>query len=197
MKNKLRLRSLASVLAVLLMVFGLTSCHRDDDDTDILPEEEMTNIKLYFTDDADHTEEYNYLINGTSTPVIKLVDGKTYTVEAEFWNGDEDVTEEIKDAKDNHFIIFGFPNSKIDVERLDDSESTTPTHKVGLKTKWTVNKVSNGSSQASFVLTLKHAKEKDDLQPNEAAIVSTNGITWGSAGDKADDDAKATFGLSN
>ena len=34
MKNKYRLRRVASVFAVLLLVFGLTSCHRDDDEAD-------------------------------------------------------------------------------------------------------------------------------------------------------------------
>lgn len=196
MKNKFRLRSVASILAVLLVVFGLTSCHRDDDESDDLPQEEMTNVILNVTDEAGVKVPYNYVINGSSSPVIKLVDGKTYTVEAQFMNGTDDVTKEIKEAKDNHFIIFNFPNSKIDVARLDGDDSTTSTHKVGLKTKWTVNKVNN-SSTPTLVLTLKHAEQKEDLQPNEAAVTSTNGIQWGTAGAKAEDDAKITFGLSN
>lgn len=196
MKNKFRLRSVASILAVLLVVFGLTSCHRDDDESDDLPQEEMTNVILHVTDEAGLKVQYNYVINGSSSPVIKLVDGKTYTVEAQFMNGTDDVTKEIKEAKDNHFIIFNFPNSKIDVARLDGDDSTTSTHKVGLKTKWTVNKVNN-SSTPTLVLTLKHAEQKEDLQPNEAAVTSTSGIQWGTAGAKAEDDAKITFGLTN
>lgn len=197
MKNKYRLRRVASVFAVLLLVFGLTSCHRDDDEADDLPQEEMTNVILHLTDEAGLKVQYNYVINGSSSPVIKLVDGKTYTVEAQFMNGTDDVTGEIKEAKDNHFLIFNFPNSKIDVERLDGDDSTTATHKVGLKTKWTVNKVNNSSNAAALVLTLKHADLKEDLQPNEAAVTSTNGIQWGTAGAKAEDDAVANFGLSN
>lgn len=197
MKNKYRLRRVASVFAVLLLVFGLTSCHRDDDEADDLPQEDITNLILKVTDDTGKAESYNFLLGSATFPTIKLVDGKTYTVEAQFMNGTDDVTGEIKEAKDNHFLIFNFPNSKIDVERLDGDDSTTATHKVGLKTKWTVNKVNNSSNAAALVLTLKHAEQKEDLQPNEAAVTSTNGIQWGTAGAKAEDDAVANFGLSN
>lgn len=197
MKNKFRLRRVASIFAVLLLVFGLTSCHRDDDEADDLPQEDMTNLILKVTDDTGKAESYNFLLGSATFPTIKLVDGKTYNVEAQFMNGTEDVTGEIKEAKDNHFLIFNFPNSKIDVERLDGDDSTTATHKVGLKTKWAVNKVNNSSNAAALVLTLKHADLKEDLQPNEAAVTSTNGIQWGTAGSRALDDAVANFGLSN
>lgn len=198
MKNKFRLRSVASILAVLLVVFGLTSCHRDDDEEDDLPNEEMTNLILKVTDETGTTVPYNFVLGSTTAPTIKLVDGKTYNVEAQFMNGTEDVTGEIKEAKENHFIIFNFPNSKIDVTRLDGDDSTTSTHKVGLKTQWTVNKVSNSSNAPTFVFNLKHADKVEDLQPvSEAAVTTNTGVQWGTTGSKADNDVYEIFGLTN
>ncbi|MGC4128398.1 MAG: hypothetical protein QM564_02305 [Bergeyella sp.] len=189
MKNTFQLKRLASILTVLLMAFSLTSCNRDDDSVDDLPQEEMTNVILKVTDsETGNTVDYNYIIGAASAPVINLTDGKSYLVETVFMNGDEDVTEEIRDAKDEHFLLFDFPKSTINLSRQDPPSSTrTDGTKVGLVTKWDVVTVVNSSSPV-VKITLIH----------EPATVSEaqNGTSWGSV-TGGETDAEVTFGLSN
>lgn len=188
MKNKFNFNKLVSVLAVLFLVFNVISCQRDEDvAADDLPQEELTNIVLNVKDIATGTtQSYNYII-GSASPVIKLADGKSYEVTTIFKNGNEDVTQEIKDAKDEHFLIFDFPNSTVNLTRLDTSSSTGALGKVGLITKWDVVKVVNTSSPL-LKLTLIH-------EPASASEAQ-NGTAWGSV-TGGETDAEATFGLSN
>lgn len=188
MKNKFNLKKLASVLAVLFLALTMVSCQRDEDEDDI-PQEELTNILLNVKDlSTNAVTTYNYSVGSGAAPTIKLVDAKSYEVEMVFKNGNEDVTQEIKDAKDEHFLIFDFPKSSVVLTRIDDASSTrTDGKKVGLKTKWDVTKVVNSSSPVVKV-TLIH----------EPATVSEslNGTAWGSV-TGGETDAEATFGLSN
>lgn len=189
MKNVFQLKRLASILTVLLMAFSITSCNRDDDNTDDLPQEEMTNVILKVTDTGTgNTVDYNYIIGAASAPVINLTDGKSYVVETVFMNGNEDVTGEIKDAKDEHFLLFNFPKSTINLSRQDPPSSTrSDGAKVGLVTKWDVVKVVDSPSPL-VKITLIH----EPAAVNEAQ----NGTSWGSV-TGGETDAEVTFGLSN
>jgi len=188
MKNKFNFNKLVSVLAILFLIFNVISCQRDEDvAADDLPQEELTNIVLNVKDIATGTtQSYNYII-GSASPVIKLADGKSYEVTTTFWNGNEPVTQEIKDAKDEHFLIFNFPRSTINVTREDGPDSTGKLGKVGLVTRWDVVKVANSSSPL-LQLTLIH-------EPASASEAQ-NGTAWGSV-TGGETDAEATFGLSN
>lgn len=188
MKNKFNLNKLISLLAVLFLIFNVISCQRDEDvAADDLPQEELTKITLNVKDIATGASaNYSYII-GSAAPVIPLTDGKSYEVTTTFWNGSEDVTKEIKDAKDEHFLIFDFPRSTINLTRLDDESSTGKLGKVGLKTKWEIEKVVKSSSPL-LQLTLIH----EPATANEAQ----NGTAWGSV-TGGETDAQATFGLSN
>ncbi len=189
MKNKFNFNKLASFLALLFLVFNVVSCQRDEDVTeDDLPQEEMTAIELKVTDiDAATTQSYKYDIASGTAPEISLTDGKSYQVETIFWNGEEDVTQEIRDAKDEHFLTFDFPRSTINLTREDTSTSTGVFGKVGLITKWEVVKVIDSSSPL-VKLTLIHL-------PTSASDAQ-NGTVWGST-TGGETDAEATFGLSN
>ncbi|WP_313098984.1 hypothetical protein [Epilithonimonas sp.] len=188
MKSKFNFKKLVSVLAALFLIFNVISCQRDEDvAADDLPQEELTKITLNVKDIAAGTnKEYSYII-GSGAPVIPVTDGKSYEVTTTFWNGSDDVTKEIKDAKDEHFLIFDFPKSTVNLTRLDDKTSTGKLGKVGLKTKWDVVKAV-GSSSPLLKLTLIH----DPASANE----SQNGTAWGSVSG-GETDAEATFGLTN
>ena len=136
MKSKFNFKKLATVLAALFVIFNVISCQRDEDvAADDLPQEELTKITLSVKDiAAETTKEYSYII-GSGAPVIPLTDGKSYEVTVTFWNGSDNVTQEIRDAKDEHFLIFDFPKSTVNLTRLDDVTSTGELGKVGLKTK--------------------------------------------------------------
>ncbi|WP_027377192.1 hypothetical protein [Kaistella palustris] len=175
-------------IVILFITVITVNCSRADEDEDVLSQEDISNVILTIKDDATGiTNTYNYTVNSTTNPRINLTDGKTYTVNAVFLNGNEDETESIKEAKDEHFLLFHFQNSNVGVERMDDESSTnTDGIKIGLKTKWTVNKAENGTNP-QFVLTLVH----------EPVSVSAGqpGSEFGSAVG-GETDAVATFSIS-
>lgn len=191
-KNSARILGLLAVAGTLT----LTSCRSDDEETvDDLPQEELSNILLKVTDQATSASvTYDYVINGSTNPTITLVDGHTYDVEAIFKNGSEDVTQEIRDAKDEHFLVFNFPNSDVTLTRTDDATSTRADGKhVGLKTKWVVtDAVKNTTATAQLVMTLYH----EPATVSEASAASGNGIVYGTQ-TGGETDAQATYKITN
>ncbi|PKF74220.1 hypothetical protein [Chryseobacterium sp. PMSZPI] len=189
--NKLfNTKNIIKLLAVLFITITAISCQRDGSVAeDDIPQEELTNIVLLVKEDVPGAVEqkYNYSIGAGGQPTIPLTDGKSYIVQAKFYNGNEDVTQEIKDAKDEHFIIFDFPKSTINITRQDDSSSTGKLGKVGLITKWNVVKVVNSS--APFL-------KFDLIHAPQSANSAQNGTAWGSVVG-GETDAEATFNLSN
>lgn len=187
MKNFFKNNRFYALLAMLFLTFSI-SCQRDDTAVDDLPQEDLTNIVLNVKNlTTQETLSYNYSIGAGNTPTIKLVDGTSYEVKTVFLNGTEDVTQEIKDAKDEHFLIFDFPRSTINLTRLDTSESTGIHGKVGLITKWEVIKTVKNSAPL-LKMTLIH----EPASANEAL----NGTAWGSV-TGGETDAEATYLLSN
>lgn len=171
------------------MIITTFSCSRADEDDDVLTQEDISNIILVVKEEVSGTSAtYNYVLNSSTNPTIKLIDGKTYLVSAFFKNGNEDETESIKSAKDEHFLIFNFQGSNINLTREDDESSTrSDGNKVGLSTKWQVQKAVN-SSDPKLILTLIHdANSVSEVQ---------NGTTFGSV-QGGETDAMATFGISN
>ncbi|AQW98291.1 hypothetical protein M2T70_03700 [Elizabethkingia anophelis] len=170
MKNIFRIFNISVLLATLSLVS--LSCNRGSVEEDDLPQEELSNIVLNVTDVADKTTAvYDYQVNGTALPNIKLQDGHTYDVSVVFLNGNEDATQEIKSAKDEHFLVYNFPKSDITLTRTDDASSTRKDGaKVGLKTRWLVNKAQTADG-SQLILTLYH-------EPKTVAE-SKNGTEWG------------------
>ncbi|EFK32954.1 Uncharacterised protein [Chryseobacterium gleum] len=184
------------ILGLLFFVsLSLTSCNRSDDEADDLPQEELSDVLLRVTDVATGTPVvYDYQVNSTTNPNVKLINGHTYNVEVIFKNGDEDATQEIKDAKDEHFLVYNFPNSDITLTRTDDASSTRGDgSRVGLKTKWVVNTaVKNASAPSQLVLTLFH----EPVTVSEASAVSGNGVIYGTH-TGGETDAQANYNIIN
>lgn len=176
-------------LLPVFLSFIAISCSRADEDEDVLSQEDISNIILNVKDDATGiSQTYNYTVNSATNPMIRLTDGKSYTVETIFKNGNEDETASIKAAKDEHFLIFDFQGSVISLTRTDDESSTrSDGAKLGLITKWNVIKAVNSPSP-QLVLTLIH----DATSVNEAQ----NGTAFGTV-EGGETDAMATFGISN
>lgn len=176
-------------IVILLITFFAVGCSRADEDDDVLSQEDISNIILNVRDDATGiTNTYNYTVNSATNPDIKLIDGKTYTVSMVFLNGNEDETESIKEAKDEHFLLFNFQNSNIELERIDDESSTrSDDMKVGLITKWTVIKAKNGNNP-QLVLTLIHDASSVSDEKDGSVFGSVIG---------GETDAMATYSISN
>ncbi|MCJ8152270.1 hypothetical protein MKJ01_00675 [Chryseobacterium sp. SSA4.19] len=195
MKNIFKNTTLIAGLLFLSSSFSLTSCNRSDDEADDLPQEELSDVLLKVTDASTGTSMvYDYQVNSTTNPNVKLTNGHTYNVEVIFKNGDEDATQEIRDAKDEHFLVYNFPNSDITLTRTDDASSTRADGKhVGLKTQWVVNTaIKNTSAPAQLVLTLYH----EPVTVYEASSVSGNGVVYG-AHTGGETDAQANYNIIN
>ncbi|MBK1897827.1 hypothetical protein [Chryseobacterium paridis] len=193
MKNIFKNTTLILGLLIIAFSLSVTSCNRSDDESDDLPQEELSDVLLKVTDVATGVPViYDYQVNSTTNPNVKLIDTHTYNVEVIFKNGEEDATQEIKDAIDAHFLVFNFPNSDIALTRTD-AETRKDGKRVGLKTKWVVNKaVKNASTESQLVLTLYH----EAVSVSEASSVSGNGVVFGSH-TGGETDAQATYKISN
>ncbi|WP_027379905.1 hypothetical protein [Chryseobacterium daeguense] len=195
MKNIFKNTTLIAGLLFLSASLSITSCNRSDDEADDLPQEELSDVLLKVTDTSTgNSIVYDYQVNSTTNPNVQLTNGHTYNVEVIFKNGDEDATQEIKDAKDEHFLVYNFPNSDITLTRTDDASSTrSDGNHVGLKTQWVVNTaVKNSSAPARLVLTLFH----EPVTVTEASSVSGNGIVYG-AHTGGETDAEANYNIIN
>lgn len=189
-------KNIIKLLSVLLIAVTVVSCQRNGSAAeDDLPQEDLTNIILNIKDKATgDVKTYNYSMGAGGAQPIQLTDGKTYEVTATFKNGNEDATKEIEDAKDEHFLIFNFPNSDITLTRIDGPESTRGDGKrVGLKTEWVVNKaIKNPSATSQLIFTLYHqpATVSEDSEANG------NGIIFGKQ-TGGETDAQANYTITN
>lgn len=180
--------SLKYILILFITVLFI-SCNRTDEDDDVLSQEDISNIILNVKDDLTGiTTTYNYTLNSAANPEIKLTDGKSYSVNAIFLNGNEDETQSIIEAKDEHFLIFNFQSSNVVLERTDDGSSTrSDGNRVGLSTKWKVIKAKNGINP-QLILTLIHDPSTTSETPNGTIFGSVEG---------GETDAMATYTISN
>ncbi len=192
-------KNIIKLLAVLFIAITVVSCQRDGSAAeDDLPQEDLTNIILKVRDISPGSTAaaiaYNYSMGAGGAQAIQLQDGKTYEVIAEFKNGNEDATQEIRDAKDEHFLVFNFPNSDIVLTRTDDASSTRADGKrVGLKTEWVVNKAKkNLAATSQLIFTLYH----EPATVSEESEVSGNGIIYGKQ-TGGETDAQANYNITN
>ncbi|MBW8361112.1 MAG: hypothetical protein K0M56_02860 [Kaistella sp.] len=183
------MNTIQKIQYLLLILFAVlsVSCARADENEDVLSQEDISNIILKVKDDATGiTTTYNYTVNSVTLPEIKLTNGKTYTVETVFKNGNEDVTQEIISALDEHFFIFAFQGAQINLTRMDDV-SRADGNRVGFKTKWEVIKAVDSAAPV-LEFTVIH----DAASVNE----NRNGFTFGTVVG-GETDAMAVFGLNN
>lgn len=174
-----------NLLYLFLMLFSLASCSREDFEADDFPQEEITNVILNVKDLSNGaTRTYNYSVGGTE-PSVLLEDGKTYEVGTVFLNGNENITQSIINARDEHFLIFNFPNSEVGVTRTD-AEVRSDGKRVGITTRWEITKVAETGVTAKVILSLIH----DSVSVNEAQ----NGTEWGSS-EGGETDVEAAFTL--
>ncbi|WP_415328759.1 hypothetical protein [Chryseobacterium sp. MMS23-Vi53] len=189
-------KNIIKLLAVLFIAITVVSCQRDgSSEEDDIPQEDLTNILLNIKDKTTgEVKTYNYSMGAGGAQAIQLTDGKTYEVTAQFKNGNEDATQEIKDAKDEHFLVFNFPNSDITLTRTDDASSTRADGKrVGLRTEWVVNKaVKNASATSQLIFTLYH----EPASVSEDSQASGNGIVYGTQVG-GETDAQANYTITN
>lgn len=181
------MKNLIIKITAILSLMLIFSCSRADENDDVLSQEEISNIILNVKDDVTGiSKTYNCTLNSVNNPVIQLTDGKTYTVSTVFKGGNKDLTQEIIDERDEHFILFNFINSNVAVQRIDP-DLRSDGKRLGILTKWTVNNATNGTQPQVLVTLIHDAASVDEAQ---------NGTEWGSV-TGGETDALATFGITD
>lgn len=154
--------TIKSLLYIGLIII-CSSCLNDDDIPKQVNETEViTDVDLIFKDENGNESTYTYTDPKYRTedyqdPVINLTIQSTYQVNVVFWdrsNPDdiEDVTEEVMDEKDDHFVEYRFYENAIDLVRTDEEESTDIDGiQIGLSTQWTTTEAGEGAVQVTLI----------------------------------------------
>lgn len=166
-----------SILFLNTLVF--TACSSDDDLPEVINEEEvLTDVSLEITNATGETTTYTftdpqYRDESYVSPVILLEENATYTVEARFYNksnpnSPEDITAEIKEERNAHFVTYAFANANVNLERIDGADATDSDGiPIGISTQWTTSATASGE----VVVRLIHEAEvKDITNPNGTTV---------------------------
>lgn len=151
------------MMAILFTGVFFTSCKNDDDVTPepVNEEEEITRVSL-IVEGNGASKTYDYKVDGTKKDKIMLDANSTYTVKFEVYNDEENenVTEEVKEEKEEHLVCFSPSNSSLRIVRSDKDDNGK---EIGLSSTWTTLDNSTGKVQVK----LKH-------QPDIKATQSEN-----------------------
>lgn len=162
------MKTKAKVVAVLglALVAGLSSCKKDDDLVDspqptINEEEVITTMTLTFVDDAGvqptvtatfRDPDGDGGLGADIFDTIRLQNNTTYNVSITLLNETvtpaEDLTVEVQEEDDEHFLCFSPSGADLSIIRTD----TDGVYEVGLESQWTVGAVSTGTT----LISLKH-----------------------------------------
>jgi len=152
------------IASILLMV----SCSKDDPEE--IHEHEINKVVLHFTNTADNTDTFKVereleALNGVADPNheshIVIAQNSTYSVKAEFYETDEDedshdhdegyeeegedITHEIIEEKDVHYIFYEFVGlNHLTITSADDDVIDTNGFKINLNTTWTTTTEESG-----------------------------------------------------
>lgn len=168
------MKTLKRITNLILITIVLTSCTNDDIPKQVIETEVITDVTLTFIAEDETESSYTYTDPKYRTdtyedPIIILNSEETYEVVTHFYNKSnpeevEDITEEVIEDKDEHFVEYRFFNVDINLTRTDQEESIDSNGiQIGVFTEWEVGEPSQGSVQQ----TLIHEPEtKDTTNPN-------------------------------
>ena len=154
------------ILATISTLFLTVSCSRDIPE-DIHDHEEANRLVVTYSEvgaTVENVAEFN--IGTGATAPIDLENGKIYNINVRFFHDNEDMTPEIIEEKDEHFMQYLFSNLDVSVERTSEDFVRTDGEKLGLKMKWTIN--SDPSNSAVNVQLIHGANSVDDAANNGA-----------------------------
>lgn len=152
---------------LIISIFSLGSCHKHEEG------ELITTIKVTLTANDSSTSKIFVWsdpdgIGGntpTQTDTIVCDSGKTYLAAIQFFNGDNDITTEIKNEGSEHLVCYTGPTSDILAISYNDSDGKYP---IGLETKWQAVKISSGLVR----INLKHQPKSKNgtCDPGESDV---------------------------
>lgn len=145
------------VMAATAALFNLSSCHKHDEG------ENITAVKLTLTPTSGGTAKTFVWsdpdgIGGNApkqTDTVLCDSGTNYTGDLQFFNGDSDITSEIKNEGGEHFVCYNGPTSDVLEIIYKDSDGQYP---IGLSTEWIAKKKTAGLIR----IALKHQPKSKD-----------------------------------
>ncbi|MDT0294080.1 hypothetical protein ACFQ3R_06140 [Mesonia ostreae] len=172
------MRNLKFIALSIVTSAFIASCSSDDSAPQIINQEEViTDVSLSFINESGGVSIYSYTdpqyrAEDYVAPVISLESGKTYQVEANFYNisnpeEPELLTEEIQEERDDHFLTYAFTEINVDLSRTDGPLSTdTNGIQIGLSTQWQVGEPGDGT----LTLRLIHQATEKITTPAEGSF---------------------------
>ncbi len=153
------------------------SCRNNDIPEDIHEHEEVNKITLTITENGTaNTQTVSFQEGTGATAPISLENGKLYNVSVGFFhhhNGvDEDMTSEIIEERDEHFIKYQFGGIQVDVLRTAEDAVRSDNQKFGLKTQWTVN---SAPTNAVAIVQLFHGSDSVNDSDNNGGGSTVGG----------------------
>jgi hypothetical protein len=156
-----------AIAAASAALLNLSSCHKHDEG------ELITTVKLTLTPlTGGSAKTFVWSdpdgIGGNSpkqTDTIVCDSGFNYTGDLQFFNGDKDITSEVKNEGDEHFVCYTGPTSDVLEIIYKDSDGKYP---IGLSTEWKAKRKSEGLIR----IALKHQTKKKDgtCNPGETDV---------------------------
>lgn len=151
------MKKFINITLVLLVSLFIFSCRNDDDTIpeDIHEHEEIGKVILTLTNKADASDVQTVnVIGGVPDGHFHFHQGDTYVATLDFQVAHEDhyhSSEEIVEEKDHHFITYAIAGADINVIRAADDVVRTDGQKLGLKTEWKINSVSDAAVNIKLV----------------------------------------------
>ncbi len=147
----------------LIALFSVVSCTVDGIPKQVNETEVISDVTLTFTNAQGQSVSYTYTDpryrnKNYTSPVIVLKSGQTYTVSTHFYNKSnpdeiEDVTQEVVEEKDDHFLEFRFFKASVNLTRTDEPKTTDSNGiPIGLFTQWKAGTpTQNGAVQVTLI----------------------------------------------
>lgn len=155
------------------------SCRNSDIPEDIHEHEEANRVTLTVTESGTgETQVLTYQTGSGADKDLILKNGKTYNCDVKFLHVEgthsEDLTEEIIEEKDEHFLEYAFGGVDVTVTRSADDVVRGDQKKLGLKTQW---KVTSAPVSARGQIRLVHGAQTVDDAANNGGGSHTGGDT--------------------
>lgn len=185
------MKNVTQLLLLLFAIVLVISC-RDSADIpeDIHEHDEIEKLVLTAVNknNPQDRQTINY-IGGIADKKLTLLAGQTYDVSLDFLVKHNDhydsVNEEIAQEKDEHFITYEFAGTDITILRRDNDVVRTDGQRLGLRTEWQVNSITNN---ANTVIKLVHLPAV--AQQNFPTATNQQGKTTG-----GETDVNAVIGI--
>lgn len=165
---KKTIQNIAKLGLASLMLMAV-SCRKDDKPVDVHEHEEANKVVIAYKEanqPNSTAKTVTYNVGAGITEKMDLENNKSYNVTVSFFHDDENITGEIKEEVNEHFMQYLFANLNVNVLRSPSaSETRADGKKLGLNTVWAVTSAPVADSKVK--VSLIHGPQSvDDVANN-------------------------------